>query len=190
MPAARNCRSCGAPLPGDVRWCGRCHEPVREFTPRAPLHAAGSVAGPLIHGGGHAPHWSRWERSATTFGPLGRVVASALLFGTIPVAWSFGFFLYLLVFPLVAIPVLGSIWARGWVVPGETPAPPVAEPAFTPPPETPATHPELAWRVVSWGLLVGACLAIAYGPPPLQAATLGVGALVGMYAFWRGFLTR
>lgn len=151
MPAARTCRACGAPLPGDLRWCTRCYAPVHVFTPRAPLHATGSIVGTPIHTGGHAPHWSRWERSATTFGPAGRIVATVLLFLSVPLSWSFGVVMYLLVFPLVAIPVLGSIWARGWVVPGEPELPPIEDPVREEPvPTVPLTPAQIVWRATWW----------------------------------------
>jgi hypothetical protein len=168
-----------------------CYEPVREFTPRARLHDPGTIAGPLVHTGGHAPHWSRWEKSATTFGPAGRVVASVLLFATLPAAWSFGMVLYVVLFPVVAVTVLASIWAKGWVVPDEPHLPPLPDPPrMDATPAPPLTTAQWAWKIGWWSLVVAASAAFAYGPIPVKAGVLAMGTLVGLYAFWRGFLSR
>jgi len=191
VPAARTCRACGTGLPGDVRWCALCYEPVREFTPRAPLHAAGTIAGPLVHTGGNAPHWSRWEKSATTFGPTGRIVASGMLFLTLPLAWSFGLILYVVLFPVVAVTVLASIWAKGWVVPDEPDLPPLPDaPRHDAAPPPPLTTAQWVWKITWWALVVAACAAFAYGPLPVKAGVLALGTVFGLYAFWRGFLSR
>jgi hypothetical protein len=57
MPASRNCTKCGAALSGAVRWCGRCYEPVREFTARAPLHQGDFVGDPRPVTGGVLCAW-------------------------------------------------------------------------------------------------------------------------------------
>ena len=69
----RICRACGAPLRGDVRWCLRC------LRAGARAHASGSrlepgtfVDAPTCRGASVA-HSSRWEKSVTTFGPVGRI---------------------------------------------------------------------------------------------------------------------
>src|SRR2546426_5594053 len=64
MPSPRTCRKCGKPLLPDLPWCPQCYEPVTQFAARAPLHD-GDFVGPTIPTGGHIPHWSRWEKSAT-----------------------------------------------------------------------------------------------------------------------------
>jgi hypothetical protein len=95
MPSPRACRACGAFLLPDLRWCPQCYEPVTEFAARLPLHHGDFVGSP-IPTGGHIPHWSRWEKSATTFGPVGRVIATTLLFATLFPAIASGGFMYLL----------------------------------------------------------------------------------------------
>ncbi len=129
MTASRTCRNCGAELSGVVRWCTRCHEPVRELTPREPIWAEGEFVDQPVHTGGAVPRWSRWEKTATTLGPWGRIGLTVALFGTLPFAASIGMFLYLLWFPVIAVVALRGIWARGWMVPeaqrrdGDRPAP-------------------------------------------------------------------
>ena len=190
MPAARACRACGTRLPADVRWCGLCHAPVREFTPRMPLHQGDFVGMPTATGG-YRPHWSRWDRSPTTFGPAGRIVATLLFLATLPLALQAGNFMYLFVFPVVAVVVLGGIWAPGWIVPGEIELPPVPE-AFRiePAPEPLPATAMVVFRVVAWTVGVGALLVFAYGPTQAKAAVLALTVLGGLYAFFRGFLVR
>src|SRR6266571_5369763 len=83
----------------DLPWCPQCYEPIKQFAVRAPLHHGDFVGSP-IPTGGHIPHWSRWEKSATTFGPVGRVVATMLLFATLLPAITSGGFMYLITFPI------------------------------------------------------------------------------------------
>lgn len=140
---------------------------------------------------GHSPHWSRWERSPTTLGPLGRVVATLLFLATLPLGLQSGFFIYPFVFPMVAIVVLGGIWAPGWIVPGETELPPVPDaPRVEPAPEPPPTTVMVVFRLVASTVGVGALLVFAYGPTQTKAAVLGLAVLGGLYAFFRGFLVR
>jgi hypothetical protein len=141
--------------------------------------------------GGHAPHWSRWEKSATTFGPVGRLTATALFLCSLPLALSFGMFLYIVMFPVVATVVLGGICAKGWVVPDEAPERPplpVTEREETVvQPTTPAMR---AFRIVVWVAVFAGCAVFAYGPVAAKAVVLAVGTLVGLYAFYRGILSR
>jgi hypothetical protein len=105
MPPPRTCRACGADLPTDVRWCSRCYEPVREFSPRAPIHRGDFVDRP-IHERANVPRWSRWEESATTSGPWGRLVATVLLVSTLLPALAFKGIVYVITFPVFAAAVL------------------------------------------------------------------------------------
>jgi hypothetical protein len=185
MPAGRSCRSCGAALPPEIRWCTTCFERVRDLTPRAPLHEG--VAGPLRPTGPGVPHWSRWERSATTFGPVGRIAMTAGLGLTVLGAMSGGLFLYVLLFPAVAWVALPAIWAKGWVVPDEPDLPPL-----------PLSERDLAAAPVSRSARVRQAVAIvllmfgvgvlAQGPAPAKGAVLAIGVVVGMIWFWRRFL--
>jgi hypothetical protein len=75
------CGSCGAALPADATWCGQC------FTATAP--ASSGVGGVVTTAPGlltrpipapsalAAPvRRTRWRKTSTTFGPVGRVLAT------------------------------------------------------------------------------------------------------------------
>lgn len=133
MTAARTCASCGADLSGGVRWCVRCYAPVRELTPRAPIWAPGEFVDTPIVADGAVAHWSRWEKSQTTFGPFGRIAVTVVtllwLLGAIgqsPITAVF-------VLPLSVV-IIRSVWQPGWVVPpheAAVVAPAAHEPAST-----------------------------------------------------------
>ena len=102
----------------------RCYEPVRELTPREPVWAPDEFVDTPIVTKGPVPHWSRWEKSTTTLGPVGRigltVVAVLWLLGAAsqsPITLVF-------VLPLVTL-IVRAVWRPGWVIPtGEiAPAP-------------------------------------------------------------------
>ena len=193
MTAPRACRACGAPLDGHVRWCLRCYEPARELTPRAAVWAPGEfVDAPAVEGPS-VSHWSRWDKSATTMGPRGRILATLAFVLTLPGAASAGAYLYLLCSPVVAFVVLPAIWARGWVVPAdEGPRAAVTRPPRPQPhPDPPLTRAMIAWRVAWTGAVFVACLIFAYVPSvEAKAAVLGVATIAGMWLFWRGFFSR
>ncbi len=185
MTAPRTCRGCGADLPADVRWCTRCYEPAREYAPRAPIHRGDFVDRP-IHERGNVPRWSRWEESATTFGPWGRIVTTVLVVSTLLPALAFKGIVYVIAFPVFAAVVLREIWAKGWVVPDEPGEKPVAQP---PPsrPEPADPDPISAIRVTRWALGVIAVAAFAYGPVEVKAAMMGLSEIALLVWFWTAF---
>jgi hypothetical protein len=87
-----------------------------------------------VHTGGSVPRWSRWEGTATTLGPWGRIVLTIVLLATLPLASMFGMFMYVIWFPVIAVVGLRGIWAKGWVVPGAASSP-----------RAPASQPREAW---------------------------------------------
>jgi hypothetical protein len=188
MPSPRTCRKCDKPLLPDLPWCPACFEPVREFAPRAPLHHGDFVGSPIATSG-HVPHWSRWEKSATTFGPVGRVVVTVVLLSTLLRAISYGNIVFVLTFPVAAAVVLNAVWAKGWVVPDEPDLPPlpVDEPLH---PAEPLTAAMRAWRIATWTLGLGALLLFAYGPVPAKAAVLALAAIALPWWLFRGFIDR
>jgi hypothetical protein len=93
MTAPRACRSCGAPLPRDVRWCLRCYTPVAELTPRErqlpPVEHAEDPPpwanrSPLRDNRGTPPTYSRWRAGPTTFGPVGRIAITVVVLLVFP----------------------------------------------------------------------------------------------------------
>lgn len=166
MTAPRTCRACGAPIGGDVRWCLRCYEPVRELTPREPqLPPLPTVRQPTPE-----PVTSRWRRGPTTFGPVGRILLTAILALFAPWHGLVGFgsalgpltLWYLLGYTLVAVLLLRHIWRRE----------PVADPARggEPPPfaRLGQRFPSLRRRV----------------PPVVVAGALGLLGLAALAAAW------
>ena len=94
MPIGSTCRSCGAALRPDLAWCGTCNARVTTFAARPALHEPGSYVGTPMPD----VRTSRWHAGPTTWGPVGRLVATGLL---------------LLIFPWGAIVLpLRSIWRK------------------------------------------------------------------------------
>ena len=123
MPIGRTCRSCGAALPPDIRWCTTCLEPVALFSRREPLHEAGGYVGAPIP----TPRTSRWRGGPTSFGPLGRILCTLALAAFFP-WWGLGGFNPLFLWALMgwlltAGLVLRSTWKRERIVDAQpTPA--------------------------------------------------------------------
>jgi hypothetical protein len=115
MPAPRTCRDCGAALSPDLRWCGQCLAPVLEFAPRARFEG-GFVDTPR-----HDVHYSRWKGGPTSFGPVGRILATLLviLFGP----WTTSAFVifYTPIWILVAMVALKAIWKKERIDEGAAP---------------------------------------------------------------------
>jgi hypothetical protein len=184
MTTSRTCQRCGADLPADIRWCGRCYEPIRELSPRSPIHDDDFVGSP-IHERGDIPRWTRWEATATTFGPWGRIGLTVLVFATLIPALAFNGFVYAITFPVLAAVLLREIWAKGWYVPetGEdedTPA--------TPQPESPArAEVEVipVGRLIRWALLIAAAFAFAYGNMGVKTGIIGLAGIATLAWLWR-----
>jgi hypothetical protein len=138
--------------------------------------------------------YSRWERTPTTFGPVGRSVLTVVL-----VAWIVSaFFTMFVVFWLILASVGGWILREVWK-PGCVPVERIVESAAPMPvrvelhPE-PGTAPAPRWiplrTKVAWvglgGVVLGASLGFAYGNETVQAVVLmgaGLTLLVGWFAF-------
>jgi hypothetical protein len=191
MPASRTCQKCGAPLPTDVRWCGLCHEPVREFTPRAAIWAPGEFVDNPIHTSGPIAHWSRWEKSATTLGPIGRCLVTLFTVMWILGAGTRSSLTLLFVLP-ISIIVLRDVWKPGWVLPGRElqrgslrdliPQGPVSSWLFD--------REELRRTII------GAVIALVFvgllfnGDDVVRFATIATGVVAGCYAFFRVYFNR
>jgi hypothetical protein len=171
MPAPRACRSCGADLAPDVRWCTFCFEPVTQFAARERLHD-GFV-------GGLSPdvRSSRWAKAGPlTFGPIGRVLMTVLVLLMGP--WGSITFFTLMYVPIwlgLSTVVLKHVWRR---VPLDRDAPPTAAERFR------ERHPTLGHRIDgrSAAILFGALLLVVVSILLLRADTAGFYGLVGLLA--------
>jgi len=116
MPAPRTCRECGAALSPDLRWCGRCLAPITEFAARE------IVPGSYVESPRAQVRYSRWQGGPTSFGPVGRVLATILVFLFGP--WTFSSFPILFgpIWIVIAVVVLKSIWKKERVVEGQAPS--------------------------------------------------------------------
>jgi hypothetical protein len=121
------CQSCGAALSADAQWCGQCYAvrtpaatgmPITPGVGEAPNRFGGTASGvmsPTRMAQAQAlPATvvkSRWRKSATTFGPLGRILA------TIALVVPFVVFVVLAVFTggmVLAAPVIWGFVIMPW----------------------------------------------------------------------------
>ena len=190
MTAPRVCRGCAAPLSGDVRWCLRCYEPTRELTPRAAVWEPGTfVDGPTVRGQ-WVPHWSRWEKTTTTFGPIGRVAWTIVVASFLLSALTRSPFMLLFELPAAAV-ILHGIWSRGWFVPSETDAAGLRD-AIPDEPASSWLHDAADIKQTVWLTLAGLLLmgTIMYGPLIAKFAAIVIAVVVGCFVFFRGALGR
>lgn len=176
-------------MPATVHWCGQCYAPVAELTPREPVHRGDFVD--RIQGVEY--RWSRWRRSATTFGPLGRVVSSVLVVGSL--AWAFfsAFFVAWFCLLGIGVVVLRDIWQPARVLPARrvTELTTVSRKETSPSERetrTPLPTPVIVFRSVLALSGLAAIVAFNEGSIETKAVIVMTGTLIGMYAFLRGFL--
>jgi hypothetical protein len=86
MGAAARCAGCGAALAPDAQWCGQCFLPRGD---RALVHPVerSIVAGTNVLAAAAGPRpmmRTRWKKTPTTFGPVGRVLCTVALFVPLP----------------------------------------------------------------------------------------------------------
>lgn len=108
------CTSCGAQARPEATWCSQCHA---SFAPAAAQEAVvpGRLA-PRVDPPRPDQVWSRWHRSDTSFGPVGRVAWTVgLTFFGLMFLWSGNIFA-VVAWCGIAMPlVLRSVWARARV---------------------------------------------------------------------------
>jgi hypothetical protein len=108
VTAPRVCRSCGADLALDVRWCTLCFAPITEYAARERLHD-GFVGSPQP-----AVRSSRWTKAGPlAFGPVGRILVTALVLLMGP--WGSPSFFTIMYVPIwlgLSIVVLKQVWRR------------------------------------------------------------------------------
>jgi hypothetical protein len=97
-----------------------CMEPVSEFAPR-PVTPGGNVGTPS-----HLVRTSRWRATELTFGPLGRLTVTAVVFGVLFAGMRsaglspFGLWFFMGWFVLASM-VLKQTWQRVKIDPEEAP---------------------------------------------------------------------
>ncbi len=113
------CQSCGARLPSDAKWCPQCYAPVETQAPSDP-----DPVPPIIQQKTTLTHgrYSRWHKGDTSFGPVGRIVATVVLvvlptvfFLIIPIG-PFGLVGAALWIFVISPMLLRSIWKKTRVV--------------------------------------------------------------------------
>jgi hypothetical protein len=117
------CPNCAASIADGATWCPQCFERFEQEPPRVETTAEPpAFVHPETYRAPPSAGWSRWKAGETTFGPLGRIVASLALLipfyfffnagilGIVGVAmWLF------IVMPMA----LRSIWKRTRIIPPE-----------------------------------------------------------------------
>jgi hypothetical protein len=170
MTAPRVCRSCGADLAQDVRWCTFCFAPITEYAPRERLHD-GFVGTPQPE-----VRSSRWRKAGSlSFGPVGRVLITAFVLLMGPSTVSFFSLFYLPIWLGLSIVVLRQVWTR---VPIDANAPPTTTERFR------ERHPILGLRIdgTSVAIVLGALLLLTIATLMLRANTAGFYGLVVLVA--------
>lgn len=104
------CSVCGASSRADATWCSQCHAPFAAPAP-APARLAPRQDAPSP-----PPVYSRWRKSDTSFGPVGRIGWTVgMTFFAVLFLWSGNIFAVggwcFIAMPLV----LRSVWSRSRV---------------------------------------------------------------------------
>jgi hypothetical protein len=171
VTAPRVCRSCGADLALDVRWCTLCFAPITEYAARERLHD-GFVGTPLSD-----VRTSRWKKAGPlSFGPVGRILMTALVLLMGP--WASPSFFTIMYSPIwlgLSIVVLKQVWRRERL---DADAPPTAAERFR------GRHPALGIRFdgASVAIVLGVTLLATVAILMLRADTAGFYALVSLCA--------
>jgi hypothetical protein len=137
------------------------------------------------------PHWSRWEASATTFGPLGRVGWTiAIAFIGFNAVFHNPLMIVFLV--PVALTLVHALWRPGWVVPTET-ATDAGMRRFVP--DLPIKDwlvdiDDLAKTVIALVVTIVVVELAYYGGPMVQFCAITAGVVGGVYLFFRRFFGR
>ena len=104
------CLTCGASLRADAQWCGQCSTvipqvPDEEPSLRRSLPEQAALAKPQ--------HYSRWRKSETSFGPVGRILITLFMVGVGALfAWSRDIFAIIPWWGIAVPLVLRSVWAK------------------------------------------------------------------------------
>jgi hypothetical protein len=144
---------------------------------------------PIVRGPS-VPHWSRWEKTSTTFGPIGRIAWTGVVVAFVLSSATGNPLLLLFELPVAAV-VLHSIWARGWVVPGDHAGLRLRDVL---PDERPRTwlHDAADIKQTLWLTLAGLAVmgTIRYGPLIAKFIAIATAVVGCSYAFFRGAFGR
>lgn len=187
MTVSRICRACGADLRGDVMWCLRCLEPIRQLTPRE-----GQLPTARLVHENPAIARSRWKAGATSFGPVGRIAITVGVLLFFPPIGSLGspmtLFIYLPSYLAIAAVVLRSTWKKDVV---EHPIS-IEGPPGEPRPE-PVVEPIPTVTIVAWSVLIaiGLGVGVAWTTTGSQGRGLiGIGVSLGVLVLAFRWFTR
>jgi hypothetical protein len=129
----QTCHSCGAGLSPTLSWCGQCYAPKGHAAPAMVAATAVLAAGPaageaalMIRPAPVLPptvRRSRWRKTQTTFGPVGRVLWTFALIVPVPLfvvagvvgdLFAFG---VAVIWAFVIMPMgLRAVWRAGQVL--------------------------------------------------------------------------
>lgn len=168
MAAPRVCRSCGADLAVDVRWCTLCFAPITEYAERERLRD-GFVGTPQDE-----VRSSRWKKAGPlSFGPAGRVLITVFVLLMGPSTISFFSLMYAPVWIGFGFVVLKQVWRREKL---DVDAPPTVAERFR------ERHPSLGIRFdgTSVAVVLGGLSLVTVGVMMLRADTAGFYMLTGL----------
>ena len=204
MSSLRICRSCRAPLRGDVRWCLQCHARVRELAAREPIHQGDFVAMPRDDvvetrlGGGPTALSLGGRMWATVLVLAVGALIGLALWGFVqsshPLFWAFVIPAVALPIAFTAIRILRAVWrpVPTWHQGVDEERPRVREilREARALPSVPLTARRAA-RWIAAGLGIGLVGGLSlFGPDQVQAVLLGVAAFAGCVFALRWTLRR
>ena len=177
---------------------------MTEFASRPPLHEGGFVGEPS-HLAPDRGHYTRWASTATTFGPGMRVGVTVVLLALLAAGFFELFFMLWFVQLFTTAWVVKDIWRKGWApasqdAPHREPAvgvaviteglrmPPAPE-NVEPVPTDPRTSSEKAGLVLLCFAGAAVACVFVWGSPQMRKGAIAFGVLLGMYSFYRSFLT-
>ena len=111
---AQKCPSCGASVATDAKWCGQCYHRF-DASGYGAAKAFREFEDPGAYRDEFHPRYSRWRKSSTTMGPVGRILATVLFFLPIAIFFFGGFYgiVGIAIWVIWILPrALRSIWKR------------------------------------------------------------------------------
>lgn len=113
---------------------------------------------------------------------------TVLFFALVLIAGATGYFINVIVSPIVGFMFLSSVWRKAWVVPDEPKLAPIPVKDRPDQFRSPLTAGMWIWRITWMSLALIGILLIAYGSDEARFGALSVGTLLGLWWFFREFL--